>query len=167
MEYTKTILLFKKRDRQLLQNYKPITLLSQMYKLFRKIKTLRIAKKWKNRPIQQAGFREEYCTYDYVLTIRILIEKVNEFNMALYFLFTKRSSIQSSIGQLLHNISDKAVATIELHSETNSVPINPRVREGNTINPGMFSPILEDKLGVKSCQWRKAQPLAVRMTTSY
>ena len=78
----------QKGDMRDIKNYKPISLLSHIYKLF-----TRILKKWmgrvldENQPREQAGFRKGYTTVDstvdHLQTINQLIEKCNEFNRPL------------------------------------------------------------------------------------
>ena len=58
---------FKKGNRKDIKNYRPICLLSNMYKLFTKIitTTSRLAKKLdENQPREQAGFRRKCSTTD-------------------------------------------------------------------------------------------------------
>lgn len=55
-------LLHKKGDITKLENYRPISLLSQLYKLFMKVKTKRTTKKLDfYQPVEQAGFRTTTC----------------------------------------------------------------------------------------------------------
>ena len=55
------VIFFKKGNRKDINNYRPICLLSNMYKLFTKIITTRLEKKlYENQPIEQAGCRSKY-----------------------------------------------------------------------------------------------------------
>ena len=80
----KMIILHKKGDTRDIKNYRPISLLSHMYKLF-----TRILQKWmerildENQPREHAGFIKVYLTVDHLQTINQLIEKCNEFNRPL------------------------------------------------------------------------------------
>ena len=59
------VIFFKKGNRKDIKNYRPICLLSNMYKLFTKIITTRLEKKLdENQPREQAGFRSKYSTTD-------------------------------------------------------------------------------------------------------
>ena len=71
----------QKGDMRDIKNYRPISLLSHMYKLFTRILQERMERVLdQNQPRQQAGFRKGYSTVDHLQTINQLIEKWNEFN---------------------------------------------------------------------------------------
>ncbi|KAL3274853.1 hypothetical protein HHI36_019635 [Cryptolaemus montrouzieri] len=81
-------LLHKKRDIRNLGNYGPISLLSQLYKLFTKINTKRLTGKIDfQQPREQAGFRSGFSTLDHIHASKHLIEKCNEYNLDLYIAF--------------------------------------------------------------------------------
>ena len=67
------VICFKKGNRKDIKNYRPICLLSNMYKLFTKIITTRLEKKLdENQPREQAGFRSKYSTTDHIHAINQL-----------------------------------------------------------------------------------------------
>ena len=80
-----TVLLYKKGDKQDLNNYRPITLLSQTYKLLSRILASRLTNKMEMYIThEQAGFIRNYSTIDHLLTVMVLIEKANEYHLLLY-----------------------------------------------------------------------------------
>ena len=78
------ILFFKKGDKTLLKNYRPISLLSQIYKTFSRVILNRVAKRLDDfQPPEQAGFRRGYGTTDHIHTLRQIIQKTEEYNQPL------------------------------------------------------------------------------------
>ena len=81
-------LLHKKEDITKLENYRPISLLSTLYKLFMKIITKRNTKKFDfYQPVEQAGFRSGFSTNDHLQVMRSLIEKCNEYKIGIVLIF--------------------------------------------------------------------------------
>ena len=82
------VIFFKKGNRKDINNYRPICLLSNIYKLFKKIITTRLEKKLdENQPREQAGFRSKYSTTDPIHAIHQLKEKRREYNIPLCVAF--------------------------------------------------------------------------------
>ena len=91
------VIFFKKGNRKDTKNYRPICLLSNMYKLFTKnhnkpnmvtVVTTRLEKKLdENQPREQAGFRSKYSTTDHIHAINQLKEKCREYNIPLCVAF--------------------------------------------------------------------------------
>ena len=78
----------KKGPKDDINNYRPINLLSNLYKLFMQIITKRMSKILdENQPVEQAGFRSQFCTIEHLQATNQLIEKVLEFNLRLYIAF--------------------------------------------------------------------------------
>lgn len=164
------ILLHKKGDRADISNYRPISLLSQMYKVFMKIITNRLTPKMDAyQPVEQAGFRKGFSTSDHLLTIRTLIEKATEYHLPLHLAFVdyekafdsvelwaveqamNNCRIDSRYRQLIHNIYEKATMVIQLEEKTGKIPIKRGVRQGDIISPKLFTLALEDVF--RSLQW--------------
>ena len=88
LENLKMILIHKKGDNRDLKNYRPISLLSNLYKVFTKILTVRLTKVLdENQPIEQAGFRSGYSTIDHINTSSQLKEKCAEYQKPLCLAF--------------------------------------------------------------------------------
>eukprot|EP00973_Karenia_brevis_P080662 11189936-Karenia_brevis.AAC.1 len=78
-------LLHKKGDTRQPGNYRPISLLPIMYKLFSRVLRSRIQKKLDEAQNgDQAGFRSGYSCDDHLLTIVLLIEKCSEYQLPLW-----------------------------------------------------------------------------------
>ena len=80
----KVIILNKKGQERYKKNYRPIILISQIYKLFTRFLKRRMEKILDtNQPREQAGFLKGFATKDHLHTINQIIEKSNEFNIPL------------------------------------------------------------------------------------
>src|SRR3977135_2704666 len=82
------ILLHKNGDVKDINNYRPISLLSHMSKLFTKVIKNRIEKQLHiNHAREQAGFRSGYSTSDHLQVITQLVQKSNEHELPMCFIF--------------------------------------------------------------------------------
>ena len=82
------VIFVKKGNRKDIKNYRPICLLSNVYKLFTKIITTRLEKKLdENQPREQAGFWSKYSTTDHIHAMNQLKEKCREYNIPLCVAF--------------------------------------------------------------------------------
>ena len=92
------MVIFKKGNRKDTNNYKPICLLSNMYKLFTKIITTRLEKKLdENQPREHAGLWSKYSTIDHIHTINQLKEKCREYNIPLFVAFVNYETAFDSV----------------------------------------------------------------------
>lgn len=157
------ILLHKKGDRNIIENYRPISLMSNMYKIFSKMILNRITKIMdEQQPIEQAGFRAGFSTVDHMHVIKQLIEKCQEYGKALYIAFVDYRKAFDSINhdslwqaliqqgvpkkyvRIIKNIYENSTAQIKLESTGEEFPIARGVRQGDPLSPKLFSAILEN-----------------------
>ncbi|KAE9418638.1 hypothetical protein Angca_008832, partial [Angiostrongylus cantonensis] len=80
--------LFKKGDLHDIGNYRPICLLSVVYKLFTRVFLKRIDRTLdEGQPCEQAGFRKGFSTMDHIHTLTRLIEVSREYKRPLCLTF--------------------------------------------------------------------------------
>ena len=129
------ILLHKKGDQKNISNYRPISLLNNIYKLFTKIITNRITRTVdENQPREQAGFRRGFSTIDHLHAVNQLIEKCAEYKIPLAFDSVEIPDVIEALQEqgvdpvyvnVLKHIYKQAKSFIRLHKD--SKPVIPKV----------------------------------------
>ncbi|GBP73169.1 LINE-1 reverse transcriptase homolog [Eumeta japonica] len=95
---TNIILLYKKGDKYEIDNYRPISLICNIYKLFAKIILNRIEKRLdEHQHIEQAGFRKDYSVLDHIHVVRQVMEKYKEYQYIYYIAFIDYSKAFDSL----------------------------------------------------------------------
>ena len=145
-----------------LNNYRPISLLPHLYKLFTKIITRRLEFKLDSyQPPEQAGFRAGYGTNDHLQVIKTLIEKSVEYNKPLVMVFVDYEKafdsirhngmfnaladcrVDSRYSAILQHIYNHATASVRVYEKTDRFERQREVRQGDTISPKLFTTLLE------------------------
>ncbi len=159
----KVILLHKKGDKADIRNYRPISLLSHLYKLFTRVIQNRVSCELDNQqPREQAGFRRGYSTMDHLHAINQLIEKTNEYQLNLclgfidyekafdtvehkdLFIALRKTGINENYICLLEDIYTNATSKIHLDKDiSKTVKIERGVRQGDTMSPKLFTTAME------------------------
>ncbi|CAG4943569.1 unnamed protein product [Colias eurytheme] len=156
------ILLYKKGDKHEIGNYRPISLMSNIYKVFAKIILNRIERKLdEHQPIEQAGFRKHYSTIDHIHVVRQVIEKYKEYQCTYYIAFIdyskafdslfheniweslKEQGIEHKYIRLIKNVYSQSTARIQLEQTGEPFRVGKGVRQGDPLSPKIFSAVLE------------------------
>ncbi|KAJ0175113.1 hypothetical protein K1T71_009254 [Dendrolimus kikuchii] len=165
------VLFFKKGDNTLLKNYRPISLLSHVYKLFSRVVTNRLARRLDEfQPPEQAGFRKGYSTVDHIHTVRQIIQKTEEYNQPLCMAFVDYEKAFDSIEtwavleslqrcridwryiEVLRCLYDAATMTVQIQDRrAKPIPLHRGVRQGDVISPKLFTNAMEDVF--KTLDW--------------
>ncbi|KHN87357.1 Putative uncharacterized transposon-derived protein F52C9.6, partial [Toxocara canis] len=152
---SRTILLMKKGNPENLSNYRPITLLSQIYKTFSRVVLNGITKDldvFISR--EQAGFRRGYSTVDHIHTVRQLVEQrvpdtsVPCIRRLQSFDSVERNAVLNALDKcgvnpndvdLLREMTTGCSMKIKLFSDPCYINICNGIRQGDTIFPKSFA----------------------------
>ena len=152
------------------KTYRPISLLSHMYKLFTRILPKKKKKKKKrkrvldgNQPREQASFRKGDSTVDHLQTINQLIEKCNEFNRHLcigyidyekafdsiehevIFKVLRSTGINETFITILEDTYTGATARVHIDSQVSEeISVLRGVIQGDPISPKLFTATIEE-----------------------
>ena len=169
---SKIILLFKKGCREIISNYRPITLSSCVYRVFARIIRDKIEPTINGKqPEEQAGFRPSYSTMDHLQTINQLIEKSKEYGRKLYLAFIDFNKAFDTIKQealwdaleecgvktcyinVIRKLYENNEAYISMDKDGRNFEINRGVKQGCPLSPILFNCVLE--AAFKELDWTK------------
>uniref|UniRef100_W6NGJ1 RNA-directed DNA polymerase (Reverse transcriptase) domain containing protein n=1 Tax=Haemonchus contortus TaxID=6289 RepID=W6NGJ1_HAECO len=160
---SKAVLLYKKGDPDDIGNYRPICLLSVIYKLFTRVILNRIVRILEEgQPCEQAGFRRGFSTIDHIHTLTRLTEVSREYKMPLCLTFidlkkafdtVEAEAVIEALGnqgvptqyiRMLRELYDSFTTGISPFYKEVIVNVERGVRQGDTISLKLFSAALEN-----------------------
>ncbi|KAK6741808.1 hypothetical protein RB195_009591 [Necator americanus] len=161
-----------KDDREDLRNYRPICLLSVLYKVFTKIILTRISRTLDEaQPQEQAGFRQGFSCLDHIQTVSRVIEVCREYRLPLVLTFVDYEKafdsvetnailsalvdqgVDASYVRTSANCYDRCKTRIQLFHRPLTITIGKGVRQGDTISPKLFTAALQWIM--KSLSWEE------------
>ena len=155
-------LIHKKGSKDDINNYRPISLISNVYKVFAKCILQRMKHILRNsQSDEQAAFKSGFSTNDHLQSVNQIIEKSREYNIPMYFAFIDFKKAFDSVEHsviwtalevfgvppsyitLLKNIYDNSTASIITEKTGRKFNIRRGVKQGDPISPILFTTVLE------------------------
>ena len=148
------VIFFKKGNRKYINNYRPICLISNMYKLFTTIITTRLENKLdENHPREQAGFRSKYSTTYQIHAmnqVRLIQHTtvccflgLREVQTQAIFISLQEHGIEDAYIEILKYLYTDSSVAVHLQKQSEKIRIQRGVRQGDNIPPKLFTATLE------------------------
>lgn len=166
------ILIYKKGAPQDIGNYRPISLLPCLYKIFSTLINRRISVILENeQPVEQAGFRKGFSTIDHIHTLDLLIDQFQEKQRTLHIAFIdykkafdtvahlsiwstlEEQNVNKKYIQVIKKIYSNSFGRVKLEKIGPTFPIKRGVRQGDPMSPTLFIAILESIM--RKLKWDK------------
>ena len=174
------VLIHKKGNTSDIKNYRPISLLPIMYKVFSNILLQRMIRTLDfHQPREQAGFRAGYSTIDHLQVVNQLQEKANEYNMPLCFCLrrlwkglwqhriwttlwrVKEPGSDEAYVNILRNLYSEATSVLRLHKDSEKFNLEEEPDKETTSLPNCLRHVCNTPSSTRSTGKQKVSGLTV------
>ena len=165
------VILHKKGDTADIKNYRPISLLPVMYKVFSHILLRRILHTLdQHQPREQAGFRAGFSTIDHIHVVSQIQEKANEYKIPLCLAYVdyekafdsieftplfralENQGVDPAYTNIIKDLYNGATSTLKLHRDSDKIKLERGARQGDNISPKLFTACLQDAI-ISKINW--------------
>ena len=172
---TKIIVLFKKGDAQLAANYRPVAILSILYKVFSRMLCSRIAPfVMAGQTVEQASYRKGFSTEDHLLAVTLLLEKSSEHNMPVWLALVdfekafdtvehvplwrvlREQGVPQEYTSLLQFIYRDQEAFVQAGAKSRSFSVGRGVKQGDPTSALLFVAVMQSLFGKLQKRWHAA-----------
>ena len=173
-QWSRTIMqvLFKKGDPKLAENYRPISALPIIYKLFSKVVLARMRQGLESeQSCDQAGFRSTFACEDHLFAISMLAEKHLEWQRPLWVVTVDFKKAFDTIGHtclwkalleqgaaplyvdVFRRLYQMQTAVVKCDRESKAFDVQRGTKQGDPISPTFFNAALEKVMRELKRKW--------------
>jgi hypothetical protein len=170
---SKIILIFKKGDKKDIKNYRPISIITHVSKLFCKIILNRIDQELDDSQSRdQAGFRKTFSTSDHLLVVSQIMEKYQEYQKPIHIAFIdytkafdcvetsclidalRDQKVKEKYIRMINHLYSEATARIQMDNQSSATfNLGRGVKQGDPLSPKLFNCLLEYLF--KNLNWKE------------
>ena len=167
-------MIYKSGAEDLPANYRPITIIPFLYKVFAKLLYARVVPILsKEQPPEQAGFRSDYSTADHMLTFTVLYEKCQEWDLPIWVAaldFRKafdmvehdalwealaKQNVPAPYTRLLCRMYSGQTGQVKTDKRSRAFKIERGTKQGDPLSSLLFNALLEDIFRDAAKGWEK------------